>query len=112
MKESYNPFVHIPSWLRGSVIIYFLIYTFISGTFQLAIEPGLTFELIVLVLLRILTEFIILIPLFFFKRIGLLHLLVFPYLLSLIKKFVENPGLMLAPFNTEGVYLETTVLAN
>ena len=99
-------------WLKLATFFYFLIFSFFANLFQLFIEPDVSLPVVALVLVRILIGFLDVFPILFFSRVGIFHLLVFPFYLRLAKKLAQNPFSLFAPFFGDGVVLQSTSLAS
>ncbi|NEQ51943.1 MAG: oligosaccharide repeat unit polymerase [Leptolyngbya sp. SIO3F4] len=79
-----------------------------GNALQLYTQEDLELAHIALVLFRILTEFFVVLPILFFKNVGVFHLLVLPFLLNLVKNIVQKPLALLQVFFSDGVQLDTT----
>ncbi len=111
MINRFNVFVDIPRLLKVWVVFYFLTYNLANNILQLFYEDNLSVSLIALVFLKILHGLLIIFPIFI-ARFGILHLLVFPYLLAQAKSLAQNPlGLFSLQFR-EGVNVQTTSLGS
>ena len=73
-------------------------------------EPDFSLQILALVIFRVLNSFIAIVPILFFRKVGVFHLLVFPFYLSLAKTLAQSPLSLLHPFLREGVMLQNTTL--
>ena len=99
-------FVRIPKGLRNGLIFYFMIFGVFANLLSLYIEPDLTTLKFFIALLRIAKSALLLLPILLaFKGVGILHPLLFPFLLSLARKIFQDPLFLVSPFITKGVGL-------
>ncbi|MEM7380598.1 MAG: O-antigen polymerase [Bacteroidota bacterium] len=108
--KPYNLYFSIPRWLKLATFAYFLFFTGFGNLYQLYVEPDKSFLVIALVLIRILSGFLVILPILLFRRVGVFHLLVFPFYLNLLKNLAQNPLFLIAPFLGGGVTLQSTAL--
>ena len=89
-----------------AVFLYFVIFSLGANLAQISMDQSNYFENNILVLLRVISEFLIIIPIIFpIARIGILHPLVFPFFLSLAKEFGSNPLSLIRSFYAQSVTL-------
>lgn len=98
----------IPAWMRLVVLTYFVVFELIAHIIQMATEENMTVGLLGVVVLRVLNAFFQIIPILFFRHVGIMHLLVFPYFLGLVKRLFQNTISFIVPFVGEGVQLKST----
>ncbi|RCH56645.1 hypothetical protein DJ568_01940 [Mucilaginibacter hurinus] len=108
--SSTNLLVDIPLTVRIGIIIYFFLYQFYFPI-RLIVENSGGFEYVLLRIIKILNDFLLLVPIMFkWKGVGLLHPFVWSNLFDIAKTF-KQPERFIAPFlSSNGVITQQAVI--